>query len=445
MRWTIGEIATATQGRPGGDPSRVVDGASIDSRSLEPGQLFVAIRGERDGHDFAPAAIDAGAGGLLVERSVGAVPLEIVVADTSGALLRLGHAARRRLAGSVVGITGSVGKTSTKDMAAAVLSVGRRTVASPRSFNNELGLPLTLFNAPGDAEVVVLEMGARGPGHIALLCEVAEPTIGVVTAVAAAHTEMFGDLDGVARAKSELVQALPTDGHAVLNGDDPRTRAMQSVAPASVLLYSARGDAAADLAAGKIELDDQLRPSFDVRSPWGSARVRLEARGAHQVGNALAAIAVGALAGVPFEAGVGALEGAALSPFRMDVGRAAGGATVINDAYNANPTSMAAALRALAALPAVRRVAVLGPMAELGPTADAEHEAVAALARELGVEVIAFGTSQYPGSDRVDDIGEVLARLAGIGAGTAVLVKASRVAALERVAEALLGAPATRP
>jgi UDP-N-acetylmuramoyl-tripeptide--D-alanyl-D-alanine ligase len=441
MRWTIGEIATVTEGRAEGDPAGPVDGASIDTRTLEPGQLFVAVQGARDGHDFATAAVEAGAGGLLVERSVGAPGLEIVVGDAAGALLRLGHAARRRLDGPVIGITGSVGKTSTKDMAADVLSAGRRTVASPRSFNNELGLPLTLLNAPGDTEVVVLEMGARGPGHVALLCQVAEPTIGVVTAVAAAHTEMFGDLEGVARAKSELVQALPVSGFAVLNGDDHRTRAMQSVTPASVLLYSASGHAEADVVATNVELDDQLRPSFHLRSPWGSARVRMEARGAHQVGNALAAIAVGALAGVDVEAGVGALEGASLSPFRMEVRRTAGGATVINDAYNANPASMAAALRALAALGAAsRRVAVLGPMAELGPTADAEHLAIAALAEELGIEVIAFGTSQYGGSDRVDDVGEVVARLAGIGPDTAVLVKASRVAELERVASALLSA-----
>ena len=441
MRWTIGEIATVTEGRSAGDLSGVVEGASIDTRTLVAGELFVAVRDARDGHDFALAAVDAGAGGLLVERSVGAPGFEIVVGDTAAALLRLGHAARLRLDGPVVGITGSVGKTSTKDLAAAVLSAGRRTVASPRSFNNELGLPLTLFNAPGDAEVVVLEMGARGPGHVALLCEVAEPTIGVVTAVAAAHTEMFGDIEGVARAKSELVQALPPSGYAVLNGDDRRTRAMRSVTPASVLLYSAFGDTGADVAAENVELDGELRPSFSLRSPWGSAVIRLEARGIHQVGNALAAVAVGALAGVDLSAGVAALEGASLSPFRMEVERSASGAVIINDAYNANPASMAAALRALAALPAARRVAVLGPMAELGPTADAEHAAIAALAGELGIEVIAFRTSQYGGSDRVDDVADVVARLSGIDSGTAVLVKASRVAALERVAEALLGAP----
>lgn len=222
-----------------------------------------------------------------------------------------------------------------------------------------------------------------------------------------------------------------------MNGDDDRTRAMQSLTSASVLLYSAAGDTGADLAAKNVKLDADLRPSFELRSPWGSAQVRLEARGAHQVGNALAAIAVGALGGVDLEEGVGALERASLSPFRMDVGRTATGATIINDAYNANPASMAAALHALAALPASRRVAVLGPMAELGSTADAEHALIADLAADLGIEVVAFGTSQY-GPDRVDEVSDVLARLAGIGSGTAVLVKASRVAALERVAEALL-------
>ena len=460
MRWTLKEIAeatggtvtgagaaagaaagagTAASGTPApGTPPVPLTGVSIDSRTLRPGELFVAVRSERDGHDYAGAAVASGAGALLVERPTGSGVPEIVVDDTAAALLRIGEAARRRLDIPVVGITGSVGKTSTKDMAAAALSAGRRTVASPKSFNNELGLPLTLANAPEDAEVIVLEKGARGPGHIALLCSVARPHIGIVTAVAAAHTEMFGDLDGVARAKGELVESLPPDGTAVLNADDPRTAVMGMRTEASVLLYSATADGSAEIIAENIRLDGLLRPSFDLRSPWGGATVRLEARGVHQVGNALAALAVSALIGVDLDAAVAALEQAPLSPHRMEVLHTPRGATVINDAYNANPASMAAALRALAAVPASRHVAVLGQMAELGDISEVEHRAIADLAGSLGVELIPVGTPQY-GAAPAADTEEVVARLDGIGPETAVLVKASRVAALERVATRLTG------
>lgn len=448
MRWTLQEIADATGGTiagahgseapdPDGAGEATLTGISIDSRAMQPGEMFVAVRSERDGHEFTSAAVRAGAAALLVERPTGAGAPEIVVPDTASALLDVGRAARSRLDIPVVGITGSVGKTSTKDMAAAALAADRRTVASPRSFNNELGLPLTLANAPSDSEVMVLEMGARGPGHIALLCDVARPLIGVVTAVAAAHTEMFGDLEGVARAKGELVESLPSHGAAVLNGDDHRTRAMSGRTGAQVLLYTTQGAAGADLAAENIVIDDDLRAAFDVRSPWGSARVRLEARGAHQVGNALAALAVAGRIGVDLDRAVAALERAALSPLRMEVSRTPEGGTVINDAYNANPASMAAALRALAALPATTRVAVLGPMAELGDTAPQEHRAIADLAAELGIELIAVGTDAY-GPDPLAGPDEVVRRLGRVGEGTAVLVKASRVAALERVATRLI-------
>ena len=447
MQWTWQEIVEATRGAPadsvGATPSTAspagpaVSGVSIDSRSLRAGELFVAVRSERDGHEFAAAAVRSGASALLVERPTGAGVPEVVVTNTASALLDIGRAARSRLDIPVVGITGSVGKTSTKDMAAAALAAARITVASPRSFNNELGLPLTLANAPADAEVVVLEMGARGPGHIALLCEVARPLIGVVTSVAAAHTEMFGDLDGVARAKGELVEALPAEGTAVLNGDDPRTRAMAGRTRAEVVLYTTMGDPAAEVAAENVSVDGDLRPAFDLKSPWGHARVRLEARGEHQVANALAALAVAARVGVELDAAVDALERAPLSPLRMEVARTPEGAAVINDAYNANPASMAAALRALAALPATTRIAVLGPMAELGAGSGEEHRAIARLARDLGIEVVPVGTGDY-GMAPLDGPDEVVDRLGRLGAGTAVLVKASRVAALERVAARLL-------
>jgi UDP-N-acetylmuramoyl-tripeptide--D-alanyl-D-alanine ligase len=441
MRWALADVAEAASGRVDGDPATVVSGVAIDSRTAAAGELFVAIRGSRDGHDFVPAAVRAGAAAVMVGRPAGAGVPAVVVGDTSAALLDLGRAARRRLEALVVGITGSVGKTSTKDLAASALAAGRRTVASPRSFNNELGLPLTLANAAEDAEAVVVEMGARSPGHIALLCGIAAPSVGVVTAVAAAHTEMFGDLDGVERAKGELVEALPAGGLAVLNGDDRRVRRMARRGPAPALLYSAAETPApgAEAWAERVALDEELRPSFVAATPWGRVAVRLEARGRHQVGNALAALVVAGHAGVPLEAAAGALDKAQLSPWRMELRRARSGAVVLNDAYNANPSSMAAALRALADLPAYRRVALLGFMAELGERTAEEHRAVAELARSLGIEVVPVGTDLYgPDPAELPDPGP-------LGPGVAVLVKGSRVAALETLAEELVGGDAGPP
>lgn len=434
------------------DPGRDATGlssVSIDSRALAPGALFVAIRADRDGHDWIAAAVAAGAGGVLADEAWArsperdrfhppAVPL-IVVADTSQALLDLGRAARDRLAAAVVGITGSVGKTSTKDLTAAALGTALRTAASERSFNNELGVPLTLSNAPADTAAAVIEMGARGSGHIRELCRVARPQVGVVTAVVAAHTEAFGDLEAVAAAKAELVEALPAAGTAILNGDDPRVRAMAGRTSARVLTYSIGGAGVgrADLVAERIEVDTELRARFVARTPWGSQTVRLAVHGAHQVGNALAALAVAGTVGVPVTLAAEALAHTSISPWRMELGRTVAGAVLLNDAYNANPASMKAALEALATLPARRRVAVLGPMAELGARSAAEHAAVADLARRMGVEVLAVGTDAY-GAPAVAGIDAAVATLGSLGPSDAVLVKASRVAGLERLAARLV-------
>ncbi len=215
MRLTLEEIARVTGGRLAGPPGLVVDGATMDSRALRPGQLFVALRGERDGHDFVGGARSSGAGAVLVERAVDGLP-SVVVADSTVALTALGAHGRDRLdeAGvtghpvAVIGVTGSVGKTSVKDLVASATAASRRTTASLRSFNNEVGVPLTLLEAPEDTEVAVIEMGARGRSHVADLCRLARPTIGVVTAVALAHTEAFGTIEEVARAKGELVESL---------------------------------------------------------------------------------------------------------------------------------------------------------------------------------------------------------------------------------------------
>jgi UDP-N-acetylmuramoyl-tripeptide--D-alanyl-D-alanine ligase len=435
------EIARATGGRLVG-PDAVVDGAEIDSRRVTGGELFVPVVAERDGHDFVPAALAAGAAAYLTSRPVaesvadgpaggeGAPAIE--VDDTVVALGALGGAARDRLPDRVVGVTGSVGKTSVKDMLAAALAARFDTTASADSFNNELGVPLTLLGAHDGTEALVVEMGARGPGHVAALCAMARPTVGVVTRVAAVHTETFGSLDEVARAKGELVAALPASGVAVLNAADPRVAAMARRSTARTVTFGDGGDVRAE----RVVLDGELRPSFRLVTPWGDADVALAARGRHMVENALAAAAAALACEVPLAGVASALGTAAVSHWRMELRTLPSGARLLNDAYNANPTSMAAALRALVALDGRRHVAVLGLMAELGPTSEAEHRAVGDMARDLGVEVVAVCVPAYGGT-LVDDLDGAVAALDDLGPGDVLLLKGSRVAGLERLADRL--------
>ncbi len=436
MRFRASDIAAIVEGTHVG-PDVEVDGASHDSRDLPAGALFVPVVAERDGHDFIAAAFERGAAATLADRTVDAGEQRgvIVVPDTAAALVTLGAAARDRLPDRVIGITGSVGKTTTKDLTAAALAARFRTHASLRSFNNELGVPLTLVNAPDDAEAVVVELGARGVGHIAWLCAFVRPTIAVVTAVEHVHTELFGSLEEVARGKGELVEALPADGTAVLNAANPHVAAMAGRTGATVLTY---GTPSAEFQAEDVVVDDELHPRFTLRTPWGAVPdVRLTVRGVHNVGNALAALAAAWAAGVDLETAVSGLQSAALSPWRMELRRTPSGTRVINDAYNAGPASVRAALAALASLPVTgRRVAVLGVMAELGDDAPGLHRAVAAEAAAHGVEVIAVGAADYgPGPHvvHVDDIDAALDRLTDLGPHDAVLVKGSRVAGLERL------------
>lgn len=448
MRLRAIELAGALGGRLHG-PDVELDRIAIDSRAVHGGELFVPIVAERDGHDFVGAAVAGGAAAYLSARGAldPTVPW-IEVDDTAVALLEIGRVARRHLPDRVVGITGSVGKTTVKDLTAGTLGARYRTWASARSFNNELGVPLTLANAPADTEALVIEMGARGPGHIALLCDVAVPAIGVVTVVGAAHTEQFGSVDEVAKAKSELVAALPSSGTAVLNAGDRRVLDMRRLTAAAVLTYAhdagagpGRAGVAADVTADAVQLDDELRPSFRLCSPWGSVPVRLPVRGEHNVGNALAAAAAGLAAGLSLDevaVGLGSAKG---SPSRMDLQRAPSGLVVLDDSYNSNPLSLEAGLRALARLHVRRRVAVLGVMAELGAEGPGEHRRLAEVAASLGIEVLAVGTDQYGVPRTAPDPAAAVAlldELGPLGPGDAVLVKASRVADLGRVAEALL-------
>jgi UDP-N-acetylmuramoyl-tripeptide--D-alanyl-D-alanine ligase len=431
MRFRASDVASATGGTLFG-PDVALDGVSFDSRSVRAGQLFVAIVAERDGHDYIPAALAAGAGASLTQREPGH-GTAIVVADTAAALLALGAWGRSRLHAEVIGVTGSVGKTSTKDLTRAALGAGLRTFANEKSFNNDQGLPVTILAAPDDTEALVLEMGMRGFGEIARLCAVGRPTIGVVTRVAAAHTERLGGIDGVARAKAELVEALPASGAAILNADDPRVRAMASLTDAEAILFGRAEDAQVRLV--DLRLDELARPRFTVVSPWGTVDVALGVSGEHMAINAAAALAVAGRCGVDLAGAAAALELASLSPWRMEIARTASGAVLINDAYNANPASMRAALETLAQMEVRgRRIAVLGVMAELeDPVSD--HRTIAELVRDAGIELVAVGTDLY-GQAPVDDPVAAIGSLAG---DDALLVKGSRVAGLERVAALLLG------
>jgi UDP-N-acetylmuramoyl-tripeptide--D-alanyl-D-alanine ligase len=439
----------------------------IDSRRVGPGGLFAALAGERsDGHDFASAAVAAGAVAVLASRPV-PVP-SVLVPDVPAALAALARFVVDSLpAARIAGITGSSGKTSTKDLAAQLVERLGPTVAPPGSYNNELGHPLTVLRADPATRYMVLELSARGIGHIAHLCRIAPPRYGVVLNVGRAHAGEFGGLDQVARAKGELVEALPADGVAILNADDPRVLAMTARTAARVVTVSAAEPSGArplgslpshasqpSIRAADVRLDDLGRPSFTLLTPEGSVAVSLRLHGAHSVPNALAAAALARELGLGLDGIADGLSAAvARSRWRMEVHRRADGVTVINDAYNANPESVRAAIEALRHLARDGRgFAVLGHMAELGDTSQASHEDIGELAARAGLAgLIAVGPEAAPilsGARRVRSWpGEALgvpdgpAALAVLGdrlkPGDVVLVKASRAAQLEGVAEAL--------
>ncbi|HEX2027816.1 MAG TPA: UDP-N-acetylmuramoyl-tripeptide--D-alanyl-D-alanine ligase, partial [Nitriliruptorales bacterium] len=452
----LSEVAAATRGRVHArDADRVVTAVSTDSREVAGGALFVALRGERrDGHAFVRDALAAGAVGYLAERPVEGAPGGVLVEDTWRALAELARAVRERVDPTVVALTGSVGKTTTKDLTAAAIGAERRTVAAEGSFNNELGVPLTCLAVRADTEVLVAEVGSRGLGHIAALMPVVQPDVGVVTAVAAAHLQMFGDVDTVARAKAELVEALPQDGTAILNADDPRVVAMAARTDATVLTCGRRRGA--DVSARDVRLDRLARVRFRAVTPWGEADVRLPLAGEHHVANALAALAAAGVIGVDVAAAAAAVADAPVAPWRSEVAEV-DGVVVLNDAYNANPSSTRAALTTLVgvARPAQGRVwAVLGPMAELGEASRAGHEAVGRLCADLGVDrlVLVGGGDVRSVADgardggmppgrlhAVDDVAAALDLLhREVATGDVVLVKASRVGGLEQVAAGLL-------
>jgi UDP-N-acetylmuramoyl-tripeptide--D-alanyl-D-alanine ligase len=454
---TLAQVAEITGGQLRGEPGAVVTGdVVIDSRRVGPGGLFAAVAGERaDGHDFAAAAVAAGAVAVLATRPV-AVP-SVLVADVPAALADLARFVVDSLpAAAIAGITGSSGKTTTKDLAAQLIERLGPTIAPTGSFNNEFGHPLTVLRADSSTRYLVLELSARGPGHIAHLCSIAPPRYGVVLNVGHAHAGEFGGLDQVARSKGELVEALPVGGVAILNADDPRVMAMAARTAARVVTFGVVSRASQPtIAAADVRLDDLGRPSFTLLAPEGQARVTLRLHGAHMVPDALAAAALARELGLgPAGIADGLSVAVARSHWRMEVHRREDGVTVVNDAYNANPESVRAALAALGHLAQDGRAfAILGHMAELGAISRASHEDVGEFAARADLAgLIAVGEEAAPilsGARRVRSwTGEALAVPDGAAAldalanhlkpGDVVLVKASRAARLEGVAALLI-------
>ena len=437
MKLLASDLAIAIGGRLVG-PDTEIDGATFDSRQVLRHQLFVPIVAERDGHDFIGDALKAGAGAYLTSRPEiveGLGGTAIVVDDTARALIDAARWGRTQFPAStvVIGVTGSVGKTSTKDLIVAALSSAKHVVANVRSFNNEQGLPVTILNAPLTTEVLVLEMGMRGLGQIDDLCRIARPHIGVITRVGEAHTELVGGIEGVAQAKGELIEALPPLGVAILNADDERVLAMRSRSVAPVLSYGE--STGADVRITDLHLDAHGRALFEVATPSGSASLNLSTPGRHMAHNAAAAIAVGEALGVPLSQMVESLRSATISDRRMQMKTTRNGALLLDDCYNANPTSMAAAIETLAQIPATRKVAVLGIMAEI-ENPESAYVKIAQLAQDGNIEIIAVGTDGY-GSPAVS-IDEAIERISQYDDSSAVLIKGSRVAGLERIVDAVV-------
>ncbi|MUL65362.1 UDP-N-acetylmuramoyl-tripeptide--D-alanyl-D-alanine ligase [Mycobacterium sp. CBMA 234] len=466
--------------------TRVTGTVEFDSRAVAAGGLFLALPGARsDGHDFAAGAVAAGAVAVLAARPVGVPAIVVKPAagqvdsssgalehDTDGsgaavlaALGKLARAVADRLTASglrIIGVTGSSGKTSTKDLMAAVLAPLGEVIAPPGSFNNELGHPWTVLRATPETDFLVLEMSARHPGNIAALAAIAPPSIGVVLNVGTAHLGEFGSREVIAATKSELPQAVPSNGVVILNADDTAVAAMADSAAARVVRVSR--SPGADIWAGDVTLDELARPSFTLHAGEQQVDVALAVHGDHQVSNALSAAAVALECGATLQQVADALAGAGpVSKHRMQVSTRPDGVVVVNDAYNANPDSMRAGLKALAWMAKSRRAestapvrswAVLGEMAELGDDAIAEHDSIGRLAVRLDVSrLVVVGTGRTMGAmqhgavmegswgSEVSPVPDADAALdllrAELEPGDVVLVKASNSSGLGALAEAL--------
>ena len=442
---SVADVAEVVGGQAHGDGTTPVTApVTLDSRDVQPGGLFAALAGEHvDGHDFAAQALAGGAAAVLSSRPV-AEP-SVVVDDVTQALARLATHVLAQLDPVVIAVTGSQGKTSVKDLLADVLEPAGPTIAPVGSYNNDLGVPLTVLRADPETSFLVIEMGARGVGHIANLCRIAPPDIAVVLNVGQAHVGEFGSPDVTAQAKGEIVEALTADGTAVLNADDPRVMGMASRTAARVLTFGP----SADVTVGDVHLDEVGEAHFTLAHAGTSVEVHLPQIGAHHAVNAAAAATAALALGFDLPSVAERLDHAvARSPMRMARHVRDDGLVVIDDAYNANPESMEAALRALAGVGRGRRVAVLGEMLELGEGSHDSHIDVGRLAADLGIDLVlvvgdgAAGMAEGAGARAVSvaDVDEAVRHLSAWLAPTdVVLVKASRSIRLERVTEALLG------
>ncbi len=443
----LAEIAHALDLEPpAGGESLQVTAVSIDSRTVQPGQIFVALRGERfDAHDFADEVVRRGAAALVCSRDVN-VPVPVLkVSDTEIALGRIGAYHRSLFGGTVVALTGSAGKTTTKDMIAALLAAVGPVLATRGNLNNEIGVPLTLLSLEANRQFAVIEMGAGKPGDIEYLAQMARPQVALLTNALPAHLERLGSLEEVARTKGAIYAALPVDGIAVLNADDPFAAYWAGVIGARrTLRFSALGAAGAELRASSIRMQDGCA-RFCLELPGEQVAVRLAVLGVQQVANALAAAAVGHALGLPGETIARALESLQGTAGRMRRLHGDAGALLIDDTYNANPGSVRAAIDTLAGLDGTR-VLVLGNMAELGPDAPALHRACGVHARERGIDHL-LATGQHAadvaagfgsGAAIFGDREELIAAARTFDRlGSAILVKGSRSAGMESVITAL--------
>ena len=447
MTRTLAYLAQVTGGRLQGQDA-AFEGVSIDSRIVAAGALFVALRGPNfDGHAFAADALKQGAAALLVEHSLGVDLPQVIVPDTVAALTRFASEWRRRFSLPLVGVTGSNGKTTTKEMLGTILAREGSCLATRGNLNNHLGVPLMLLELESSYRSAVIEMGANHGGEIAHLATMAQPTVGLVTNAGAAHLEGFGSLDGVARGKGEMFAALAGRGTAVINADDAYAPLWKELAGSSRALTFGI-DAVADVVARDVRLEagpSGFRSSFDLVMPAGVRTVTLQLGGLHNVRNALGAATAASAAGASFDNIVDGLAQVRPVAGRLDLRPARHGALLVDDSYNANPTSLRAGLEAFRSLPG-RRWLVLGEMREGGASADEQHAEVGRFARTSGVDrlfaigarariaVDAFGS----GAEWFADLDALIAAVeAGLEPGVTLLIKGSRSNRLERVSAAL--------
>ena len=435
MRLTVKEIARITNGSITGDPLIEVEGISTDSRTLLPRELFVPIISKRNGHEFISNAVAQGASAHLYSQG-NPYGNAIKVNDTLTALHSLARFSRSKIPGDVVAITGSVGKTTTKDMLFSCIRELDNIHVSKLSYNNEIGLPLTIISADETTKHLVLEMGARGPGQIAELCNLATPNIGIVTRVNAAHTEFFQDEEEIAETKGALIESLPITGTAILNNDDDRVRKMASRTKANIITFGFKD---AVIIATDVFIDENLNTRFRINSPWGTQEISLNVPGVHNVSNAMAAIGGGLSMGYRLEDICDPLSRVKLSPMRMDSRYLIDGTLILNDSYNANPTSMNAAIDTIMTSNRPNKIAVVGTMAELGEISQEEHEAIGDRLTKSGISWVSVGEKKYGGAS-VETWRDALSFIRNqdlIGEDVVILIKGSRVAGLDQLADAL--------